>query len=115
MPSSCWPGSSSVERLFPRRDRLGAARTRPPTPSTARRAADRRPGGRMPARGFSRLPPAADNNAMPEAQLVDLAAEVARFERWHYQFDLGGVRTPIFDPDHVRRHAERRAYFFEPL
>src|SRR5262245_43303161 len=52
---------------------------------------------------------------MPEAQLVDLAAEVARFERWHYQFDLGGVRTPIFDPDHVRRHAERRAYFFEPL
>jgi tRNA (mo5U34)-methyltransferase len=52
---------------------------------------------------------------MPEAQLMDLAAEVARFERWHYQFDLGGLRTPIFDPDHVQRHAERRAYFFDPL
>ncbi len=40
---------------------------------------------------------------------------IARFERWHYEFDLGGVKTPIFDPDSVRRHEERRAYFFDPL
>ncbi len=45
----------------------------------------------------------------------DLAARVASFPRWHYEFDLGGVRTPIFDPNHVNRHAQRKAYFFEPL
>jgi SAM-dependent methyltransferase len=45
----------------------------------------------------------------------ELRARVASFPRWHYEFDLGGVRTPIFDPDHVNRHAQRREYFFAPL
>lgn len=40
---------------------------------------------------------------------------IARFPRWHYQFELDGHRTPIFDPNHVQRHEERRRYFFEPL
>ncbi len=49
------------------------------------------------------------------ADQATIRERVARFERWHYQFDLGGVKTPIFDPDSVRRHEERRAYFFDPL
>jgi tRNA (mo5U34)-methyltransferase len=45
-----------------------------------------------------------------------LRARVASFPQWHYEFDLGGgVRTPIFDPEHVNRHTQRREYFFSPL
>jgi ubiquinone/menaquinone biosynthesis C-methylase UbiE len=44
-----------------------------------------------------------------------LAERVAAFEQWHYEFDLNGVTTPIFDPAHVNRHAQRREYFFSPL
>ena len=44
-----------------------------------------------------------------------LRERVASFPRWHYEFDLGGVRTPILDRAHVNRHAQRRAYFFAPL
>ena len=51
-------------------------------------------------------------------QIVDetaLRERVASFPRWHYEIDLNGVRTPIFDRAHVNRHAQRRRYFFEPL
>ena len=44
-----------------------------------------------------------------------LRERVASFPRWHYEFDLGGVRTPIFNRTHVNRHAQRREYFFAPL
>jgi SAM-dependent methyltransferase len=44
-----------------------------------------------------------------------LRAKVASFPRWHYQFDLNGVRTPIFAPAHVNRHEQRKTYFFSPL
>ena len=44
-----------------------------------------------------------------------LRERVASFPRWHYEFDLDGVRTPIFDAAHVNRHAQRRSYFFSPL
>ena len=44
-----------------------------------------------------------------------LRARVASFARWHYEFDLNGVRTPIFDQAHVNRHAQRKEYFFTPL
>ena len=44
-----------------------------------------------------------------------LRERVASFPRWHYEFDLDGVRTPIFDPAHVNRHAQRESYFFSPL
>ena len=37
------------------------------------------------------------------------------FERWHYQFDLRGVLTPIRDPESVNRHLQRRRYFFDAL
>lgn len=47
----------------------------------------------------------------PEA----LRARVESFPRWHYEFDLGGVRTPIANRAHVNRHAQRKEYFFSPL
>lgn len=46
-------------------------------------------------------------------------AEIRRrtdaFERWHYEFDLNGVKTPISDPTRVNRHRQRRRYFFDPI
>ena len=44
-----------------------------------------------------------------------LKQQVASFPRWHYELDLNGVRTPIFDPEHVNRHRQREQYFFAPL
>jgi SAM-dependent methyltransferase len=45
-----------------------------------------------------------------------LRARVESFPRWHYEFDLpGGVRTPIAQPTHANRHAQRKEYFFAPL
>jgi tRNA (mo5U34)-methyltransferase len=44
-----------------------------------------------------------------------LRARVESFPRWHYEFDLGGVRTPIFSGAHANRHAQRKEYFFSPL
>jgi SAM-dependent methyltransferase len=46
---------------------------------------------------------------------AELRKRVESFSRWHYEFDLGGVRTPVFDRALVNRHAQRRAYFFAPL
>jgi SAM-dependent methyltransferase len=46
---------------------------------------------------------------------MDIAERVAAFPRWHYQFDLDGVITPIFDTDHINRHEQRRRYFFDRL
>lgn len=46
---------------------------------------------------------------------VQLRRRIASFPRWHYEFDLSGVRTPIAS-DRLRiRHQERRRYFFDPL
>lgn len=44
-----------------------------------------------------------------------LRERVAIFPRWHYEFDLNGVRTPIFNHRHVNRHEQRKNYFFRPL
>ena len=45
-----------------------------------------------------------------------LRARVQSFPRWHYEIDLGdGVVTPIANPTHVNRHAQRRRYFFAPI
>jgi len=46
---------------------------------------------------------------------AEIERRVANFSQWHYAFDLDGVRTPIFDEAHVRRHVERERYFFRPL
>jgi tRNA (mo5U34)-methyltransferase len=45
----------------------------------------------------------------------EIRAKIESFPVWHYRFDLRGHRTPIFDPGHVNRHAQREAYFFRPL
>lgn len=45
----------------------------------------------------------------------EIAQQVAAFPRWHYEFDLGGVKTPIFEEAHRNRHEQRRRHFFEPL
>lgn len=46
---------------------------------------------------------------------VDLQTRIDSFPVWHYQFDLDGARTPIFEPDYVNRHEQRRRAFFDPL
>jgi 2-polyprenyl-3-methyl-5-hydroxy-6-metoxy-1,4-benzoquinol methylase len=40
---------------------------------------------------------------------------VSSFPNWHYEFDLQGVKTPIFDKRHRIRHQQRISYFFDPL
>jgi SAM-dependent methyltransferase len=44
-----------------------------------------------------------------------LRQRIEAFPRWHYDFNLAGIHTPIFDPAHRTRHAERIRYFFDPL
>jgi 2-polyprenyl-3-methyl-5-hydroxy-6-metoxy-1,4-benzoquinol methylase len=46
---------------------------------------------------------------------LDLQTRIDSFPVWHYQFDLDGARTPIFEPDYVNRHEQRRRAFFDPL
>jgi SAM-dependent methyltransferase len=48
-------------------------------------------------------------------ELDELRERVASFPRWHYEFDLNGVRTPIFDRAHLNRHEQRKNYIFSPL
>jgi tRNA (mo5U34)-methyltransferase len=45
----------------------------------------------------------------------EIERRVAQFPSWHYEFDLGGVRTPLADPAKANRHAERRRYLMDPL
>jgi SAM-dependent methyltransferase len=45
----------------------------------------------------------------------DIAARIARFARWHYDFDLDGNRTASAGITRVRRHAQRLRYLLEPL
>ncbi len=45
----------------------------------------------------------------------ELKGRIASFPRWHYQFDLAGVKTPIFDRAHINRHEQRSSYFFDAL
>jgi SAM-dependent methyltransferase len=56
-----------------------------------------------------------DVTSPPANETERLRERVASFPRWHYEFDLKGVRTPIFDPAYVNRHEQRRRYFFAPL
>jgi tRNA (mo5U34)-methyltransferase len=46
---------------------------------------------------------------------AEIAQRVAEFPRWHYQFDLNGVLTPIWQDDHINRHHQRERYFLDPL
>jgi tRNA (mo5U34)-methyltransferase len=45
----------------------------------------------------------------------EITRKIASFPRWHYEFDLGGHKTPIWDATHVNRHLQRKRYFFDPL
>jgi 2-polyprenyl-3-methyl-5-hydroxy-6-metoxy-1,4-benzoquinol methylase len=45
----------------------------------------------------------------------EIRAAVAAFERWHYEFDLDGVVTPIWRRDQANRHVQRRAYCFDAV
>lgn len=45
----------------------------------------------------------------------EIQRRVDSFDRWHYEFDLDGVKTSIHDPTRVNRHRQRKAYFFDPL
>ncbi len=46
---------------------------------------------------------------------IDLAARIAAFPRWHYEFDLNGHTTPIYDRPIANRHRQRKDYFWPPL
>jgi len=46
---------------------------------------------------------------------TEIAREVERLSPWHYEFDLGGVRTPIRAREWINRHRQRHRYFFDPL
>ena len=41
--------------------------------------------------------------------------KIDSFPRWHYQFDLNGILTPIADKRRINRHEQRKRYFFDPL
>ena len=45
----------------------------------------------------------------------EIRERIASFPNWHYQFDLKGNLTPIFKKSHVKRHAQRKKHFFDPL
>jgi SAM-dependent methyltransferase len=47
--------------------------------------------------------------------MESIEERIASFDRWHYEFELAGHRTPIWDPTRRNRHSQRVAYFFEPL
>jgi tRNA (mo5U34)-methyltransferase len=44
-----------------------------------------------------------------------LQQRVDSIRPWHYEFDLGGVKTPVMTPWYVNRHIERRRIAFDPL
>lgn len=45
----------------------------------------------------------------------EIAIRVASYPRWHYEFDLKGVKTTTLEAEWVNRHAERKKHFFDPL
>jgi SAM-dependent methyltransferase len=46
---------------------------------------------------------------------AELHRRIHSFSRWHYEIDLRGQLTPIYDPAVAVRHRERKTYFFDPL
>jgi tRNA (mo5U34)-methyltransferase len=45
----------------------------------------------------------------------EIRHRVDSFPRWHYEFDLQGVRTPIYEKIDPNRHVQRERYFLAPL
>ena len=52
------------------------------------------------------------NETMETSEIIK---KVSSFPRWHYEFDLKGVKTPIFDQRKINRHIQRKRYFFQKL
>src|SRR5437763_3352198 len=48
-------------------------------------------------------------------ETADLAERIAAFAQWHYEFDLYGHKTPIYDRCLINRHRQRRDYLWPPL
>jgi SAM-dependent methyltransferase len=46
---------------------------------------------------------------------AEIRERIRSFERWHYQFDLDGNLTPIWNQGHINRHQQRVSYFFDAL
>ena len=44
----------------------------------------------------------------------EIEARIGSFPYWHYEFDLAGHRTPIWEPFR-NRHEQRGSYIFDPL
>lgn len=62
-------------------------------------------------RFWSRLRRQGIRNLSPE----EIRERITSFPRWHYEFDLKGNLTPIFDKPTAERHRQRKRYFFDPL
>lgn len=45
----------------------------------------------------------------------EIKKKIASFPRWHYEFNLRGIKTPVFRPDHAIRHPLRRDHIFPKL
>jgi SAM-dependent methyltransferase len=45
----------------------------------------------------------------------DLATRISQFDRWHYEFELDGLRTPLWDAGHRNRHEQRRRHVLDSL
>lgn len=45
----------------------------------------------------------------------EIKRRIDSFERWHYRFDLGGIKTPVHGEYRINAHEQRRRYFFDPL
>ncbi len=45
----------------------------------------------------------------------ELQKRIDSFTRWHYQFDLSGVKTMPDDKAVINRHQQRKRYFFDPF
>src|SRR5262249_40080336 len=53
--------------------------------------------------------------ARPPMTDPTLAARIASFPRWHYAFDLAGIRTDTPGVTRALRHARRLEYLLAPL
>lgn len=45
----------------------------------------------------------------------ELRSRVEAFPGWHYQFNLDGITTPIWNEAAITRHEKRERYFFDTL
>ncbi len=45
----------------------------------------------------------------------EIVQKIKSFPRWHYQFDLNGHLTTIYDKRLINRHLQRKKYFMDPV